>query len=151
SAGIPGHPHLMVAAGKEGKIYLIDRDNMGHFDPNNDHVLNAVSDGAGHLTPPKLIGGSLSTPAFANGKLYWVSGYSSYAKSFAINSDGTLSTTSQTSIATFGSLPGSPSVSSNGTADGIVWIMDRSANQIHAYDASTLATELWNSGQAAGG
>jgi len=151
SAGIAGHPHLMVAAGKEGKIYLIDRDNMGHFDPNNDHVLNAVSDGAGHLTPPKLISGSLSTPAFANGKLYWVSGYTGNAKSFAINSNGTLSSTSQTSISNFGYLPGSPSVSANGTADGIVWIMDRNANQIHAYDATTLATELWNSGQKTGG
>ena len=48
SAGIPGHPHLMIAGGKEGKIYFVDRDNMGKFDPNNDHVLNAVPDGSGH-------------------------------------------------------------------------------------------------------
>jgi hypothetical protein len=42
SAGIPGYPHLMVAAGKEGTIYLIDRDDMGKFNANEDNVLNSV-------------------------------------------------------------------------------------------------------------
>src|SRR6267143_4666425 len=33
----PGaHPHLLVTAGKEGKIYLIDRDHMGKDQPNDD-------------------------------------------------------------------------------------------------------------------
>jgi fibronectin type 3 domain-containing protein len=150
SAGLPGHPHLLVAAGKQGKIYLVDRDNMGHFDPNNDHVVNAVPDGSGHNTPPVQLGGSLSTAAYFNGKIYWTSGYSSTANAYVINSNGTLSTTSSTSI-NFGSLPGSAVVSANGTMSGIAWIMDRNANQIHAYDATTFATELWNSGQKSGG
>lgn len=51
SAGIAGHPHLLVASGKQGKIYLVDRDNMGHFDAVNDNVINAVPDGTGHNTP----------------------------------------------------------------------------------------------------
>ena len=42
-------------------------------------------------------------------------------------------------------------VSANGTSNGIVWIMDRNTNEIHAYDANSLSTELWNSAQAAGG
>jgi Legume lectin domain/Fibronectin type III domain len=151
SAGITGHPHLMVAAGKEGKIYLVDRDNLGHFDPNNDHVLNAVPDGSGHNTPPVQLGGSLSTAAFFNGTIYWVSGYSSTARAYSINANGTLSITSQTAIGSFGSLPGSVVVSANATTSGIVWVMDRNLNQIHAYDATTFATELWNSGQKAGG
>ena len=145
SAGLPGHPHLMVASGKEGKIYLVDRDNLGHFDPSNDHVLS------GHNTPPKQLGGSLSTAAFYNSTIYWVSGYSSNAFAYAINANGTLSVTSQTAISNFGYLPGSVVVSANGLVGGIVWVMDRNANQIHAYDATTMATELWNSGQKAGG
>jgi hypothetical protein len=150
SAGIAGHPHLMVATGKEGKIYLVDRDNLGKFDPNNDHVVNAVPDGSGHNTPPVQLGGGLSTAAYFNGKIYWTSNYSNTARAFTINSNGTLSITSQTTT-TFGYLPGSVIVSANGTMSGIAWVMDRNANQVHAYDASTFATELWNSGQKAGG
>ena len=151
SAGIPGHPHLLLASGKEGKIYLIDRDNLGKFDPGNDHVLNAVPDGAGHSTPPVQLGGSLSTPAYFNGKIYWVSGYGSTANAYIINSNGTLTRTSNTAVGTFGYLPGSPSISANGITGGIVWIPDLNANQIHAYDASTFATELWNTAQKPGG
>ena len=44
SAGIAGHPHLILASGKEGKIYVVDRDNMGKFNANNDNVLNSVPD-----------------------------------------------------------------------------------------------------------
>ena len=151
SAGIPGHPHLMVVSGKEGKIYLVDRDNLGRFDTNGDHVLNAVPDGSGHLTPPVQIAGSLSTPAYYDGNLYFVSGYSGSARAFTINTNGTLSITSQTAISNFGYLPGSPDISANGQLGGIAWVMDRNLNEIHAYDAATFTTELWNSGQRAGG
>ena len=123
---------------------------MGHFDPNNDNVLNAVPDGSGQNTPPVQLSGSLSTPAWFNGTIYWTSGYSSYAYAFTIASNGTLVESSQTT-ATFGYLPGSVVISANGDTDGIVWVMDRNENLIHAYDANTLATELWNSGQAPGG
>jgi fibronectin type 3 domain-containing protein len=150
SVGIAGHPHLMVAAGKQGKIYLVDRDNLGKFDPNNDHVLNAVPDGSGHNTPPVQLGGALSTATFFNGKFYWASNYNSTARSYSINANGTLTITSQTT-ASFGNLEGSVVVSANGTMGGIAWVMDRNVNQIHAYDATTFATELWNSGQKAGG
>jgi hypothetical protein len=150
SAGIPGHPHLLLAAGKEGKIYLVDRDNLGKFDPNNDNVLNAVPDGSGHNTPPILIGGALNAPAWYNGTIYYVSGFSDVAKTFVINSNGTLSATSQTNI-NFGYLPGSPMISANGAINGIVWVMDRNTNKIHAYDARSFVTELWNSGQKSGG
>src|SRR5262249_8154680 len=60
-------------------------------------------------------------------------------------------TTSQTALDNFGFLPGSPVVSADGTSNGIVWTMDRDTNKVHAYDANSLATELWNSGQKAGG
>ncbi|MGA2031633.1 MAG: fibronectin type III domain-containing protein [Thermoguttaceae bacterium] len=153
SAGIPGHPHLLLAAGKQGVVYLIDRDNMGKYDPNNDHVLNSVPNGNGNNTPPVLMTGVLSTPAYFNGTIYYISGYSGVAKALSITPTSTganLTVTSQTTL-TFGYEPGSPVVSANGTIGGIVWLMDRTANQIHAYDATTLATELWNSGQQVGG
>jgi autotransporter-associated beta strand protein len=161
SAGIAGHPHLMVAAGKEGKVYLIDRDNMGKFSALGDHVLNAVPNGSGQNTAPVLIGGSLSTPAYYNGKLYWTSGYSGNARSYTINGTGIVVssqngpgtaypfiTTSETNT-DYGYLPGSVVISANGASNGIAWVMDRNANEIHAYDAASFQTELWNSGMKA--
>jgi 4-amino-4-deoxy-L-arabinose transferase-like glycosyltransferase len=148
AAGMAGHLDLLVVAGKEGTIYLIDRNNLGKFDPNNDNVLNAVPDGSGHNTPAVQVSGCLNTPAYFNGTIYYVSGFSGTAEAFTIGSNGTLTATSQTA-AQFGYVPGSPSVSANSSSDGIVWVMDRNANEIHAYDANSLATELWNSNQKA--
>ena len=150
SAGIPGHPHLLVVGGKEGKLYLIDRDNMGKFDATNDNVVNAVPNGSGHNTPPVVLEEVFSTPAYYDNTIYAVGAFGSVAKAFAISSNGALTTVSDTA-ATFGSEPGSPSISSDGGTDGVVWCMDRNANEIHAYDASNLGVELWNSGQRAGG
>ncbi|KAK9490983.1 pyrrolo-quinoline quinone [Lipomyces doorenjongii] len=151
SAGNGSHPHLMIAGGKEGKIYLIDRDNLGGFNSTDDNVLNAVLNSSGHRTPPVQIGAVLSTAAFYNGTIYLVSGQSNRASAYVINSTKTaLIITSQTAISDFGDFPGSVIVSANGATAGIVWVMDRKANQIHAYDASTFAAELWNSGQISG-
>jgi hypothetical protein len=151
SAGIAGHPHLLLAAGKQGVVYVIDRDNMGHYDPENDHVLNSVPNGNGNDTPPVAVTGVLSTPVYFNGTVYYISGYSGPAQSFTISSTGMLIAKSQSANSSFGYLPGSPSLSSNGTVSGIIWQTDRANNELHAYDANSFATELWNSNQAPGG
>ena len=138
SAGIPGHPHLIVAAGKEGTIYLLDRDNLGKFNVNDDNVLNSVyNPSTGITTPPVLINGSLSTPAYYHGTLYWVAGYNSNAWSYVVAPNpapdpptvpvATLEPTSETANNNFGYLPGSVMISADGSEDpagGIVWIMD---------------------------
>jgi hypothetical protein len=151
SAGIPGHPHLMVVGGKDGKLFVLDRDNLGGYDPVNDHVVNAVPNGSGHNTAPRVVVGLLSTPAYFNGKLYAVSGYSYAEYAFTISSAGQLVAASQSSTNNFGTLPGSPFISANGNNNGIVWQTDRNSNVLRAFDATSLATQLWNSGQAAGG
>src|SRR6185369_1467161 len=154
SFGIPGHPHLLLAAGKEGKIYVVDRDNMGKFSATNDNVLNAIPNGIGNNTPPVQLGGAVSTPAIFDNKIYWVSGYFDSAVSFTLSNSGPtagrLTVTSQTT-ARFGYLPGSIVVSANGTLNGIAWVMDSNENRICAYDAATFATPLWDSSQAVGG
>ena len=160
SAGIPGHPHLIVAAGKEGTIYLLDRDNLGKFNVNDDNVLNSVyNPSTGITTPPVLINGSLSTPAYYHGTLYWVAGYDSNAWSYIVAPNpapdpptvpvATIEPTSETANGDFGYLPGSVMISADGSEDpagGIAWIMDLSNGEIHAYSTLSLSTELWNSG-----
>ncbi len=160
SAGIPGHPHLIVAAGKEGTIYLLDRDNLGNFNNNADNVLNSVyNPSTGVSTPPVLINGSLSTPAYYHGTLYWVAGYDSNAWSFIVAPNpapdpptvpvAALEPTSETANNNFGYVPGSVTISADGSEDsagGIAWIMDTGNKEIHAYSTLSLSTELWNSG-----
>ncbi|HTU18663.1 MAG TPA: fibronectin type III domain-containing protein, partial [Gemmataceae bacterium] len=92
--------------------------------------------------------GVVSTPAYFNGQLYVVGAYSDFLKSFTINSDGTLSATSETSE-TFGFEPGSPVISADGTSDGILWITNLATNELQAYDPSNLSDLLWSSGQGA--
>jgi autotransporter-associated beta strand protein len=160
AAGIPNHPHLIVAAGKEGKIYLLDRDNLGKFNNNDDNVLNAVLNSSTNVTtPPVLINGSLSTPAYYHGEIYWVPGYGSNAFSYVVAPNpapnppsvpvAAIEPTSETANTNFGYVPGSVMITANGGEDpngGIVWIMDRGNGDIHAYSSLSLSTELWNSG-----
>jgi len=144
SAGDAAHPHLLIGAGKEGKIYLIDADNMGHFDPNADHVVQET--GAG------LIGdGSYGTPAYFNGTFYY-GGFGDQVKAFSV-SNAALSTAPTSQSPNFMDYGGTtPSVSADGTSNGIVWALDYNGTGVlYAYDASNLANELYDSTQAAGG
>ncbi len=148
SAGIPGHPDLLIAGGKDGRVYVLDRRNLGHFNPAGDtKALNSVLNASGQLTPVKSINGTLSTPTFYNGKLFLVAGYLHDAKAFTLSSTGQLVPASQTAKSYLGFLPGGTTVSSQGTSDGIVWMVDGSSQEVHAYDATSLSTELWNSNQ----
>ena len=75
SAGSAGHPHLMVGAGKDGILRLVDRDNMGHYNAANDNQIVQEVPGA--------IGGSWSTPAYFNHHIYY-QGVGDVMKAFLI-------------------------------------------------------------------
>jgi hypothetical protein len=134
--------HLMVGAGKDGNIYVVDRDSMGKFNAStnqNYQTLGGV-----------LAGGIWSTPAYFNGTVYY-GDVSGTLKAFAISS-AKLGATPQSQSATQFIYPGTaPSVSANGTANGIVWAHENANLAVlHAYDAANLAHEIYNSNQAAG-
>lgn len=132
SAGSTPHPHLMVAAGKLGTLYLIDRDNMGKFSTTNNDV-QSVS----------VYNGSFSTPAFFNGTLYW-NLVSSPLQAFGISNGVMSSNPSQSSV--YYGWPGAvASISANGTSNGIVWSIDYSASAVYAYNASNITSILWSS------
>ncbi len=59
------NPHLLVAAGKEGTIYLINRDTMGKFNSAQDNTVQRI---------PQVIGDGVSSyppPVFFNDKVYY--------------------------------------------------------------------------------
>jgi hypothetical protein len=147
----PGaHPHLLVGAGKDGRIFVIDRDNMGRLNnpPNGpDLIVQELAGGT-------IAGGSWDTPAYFDGgsdgnRWIYYGGSGDHLKAFRLQG-GLLSTsaTSQSS-ATFGYPGATPIVSANGTSNAIVWAVQQGSPAVlHAYDALNLANELYNSNQA---
>ncbi|HEV3025913.1 MAG TPA: DUF4214 domain-containing protein, partial [Pirellulales bacterium] len=135
AVGSATHPNLLVGAGKQGLIYLIDRDNMGKFDPNADHVVQEVSG---------QIGGAFDTPSYFNNSIYYGATGDS-VKAFSIaNGSATLSSTPTSHSPDSFGFPGTTvTISANGTSNGIVWAIDHGSNQLRAYNAGNLATELF--------
>lgn len=139
------YPHLLIGAGKEGKLYLINRDNMGHYDPNTDHVVQELG---GALPTGTGGGGSYDTPAYFNNTIYYVDGRGGNARTFGI-ANGVLTAQTSQSTDTYGFAGSSPSISSNNGTNAVVWTVDRGSNQLRAYNAATgFANELWTSAQA---
>lgn len=138
-AGSPDHPHLMTGAGKEGRIYLLDRDRLGG--------LNTGSDSQIVQSIPNAIGGLFGNPAYFNHAIYFC-GANDNMKMFSIAQAQMTTPPSSATAQSFG-FPGCvPTISANGTAGGVVWAID-SAGVLHAYDASALSKELYNSAQNA--
>jgi len=145
----PGpNPHLLVGAGKEGKIYLINRDQM--TTDNTHYNATGSSDAVVQNVAGQLGSGVFDTPAYFNGRIYYASN-GRQMKSFTLN-NGLLSTTpSSTSARTFAFPGATPVVSANGANNGIVWgLAFASPAVLVAYNANSLTAELYNTTQAAG-
>jgi len=133
--------HLAVGAGKDSNIYVVNRDNMGKFNPNNDNAIYQELDGV-------LPGGVWANPAYFNNTVYY-GNVGRTLKAFPINNAMLASSPSSQSATNFGYPGALPAVSANGTANGIVWAVENSSPAVlHAYDATNLAHELYNSNQA---
>ncbi len=133
--------HLAVGAGKDGNIYVVSRDSMGKFSTSGNHIWQEL-DGA-------LAGGIWSTPAYFQQSVYFGPQGGSL-RAFTIR--GAKLATGSASANTYPYPGTSPVVSANGTANGIVWAHENSDPAVlHAYDASDLSHELYNSSQAASG
>jgi hypothetical protein len=145
----PGaHRHEIIGAGKEGKIFLVDRDAMGHFDPdNNDQIVQTI------IANP---GGYYSSPSYFNGFVYYA-GVGDNLRQYAILG-GKLSYRAVAVSPVQFNYPGSTvSISSNGAADGIVWAIAVSGRPmggppavLYAFRADDVSKELYDSTQAGG-
>jgi autotransporter-associated beta strand protein len=145
AVGSVAHPHLIVGGGKAGIIFLVDRDNMGTYSAATDRDVQEFGAGAGSF---------FCTPAYFNYEIYY-QGIGSVMKAFSI-SNGVISTTPTSSSGTsFNGYGTTPSISANGTNNGIVWAIqtdgaspsDTGAGVLHAYNATNLSQELYNSSQ----
>lgn len=134
--------HLAVGAGKDNNLYVVNRDSMGRLSPNDTKVYQLLSQA--------MPGGVFSTPAYFNNTIYDAPCYGSIL-AFSING-AKLSPNTAVQTTTPFEYPGAtPSVSANGSSNGIVWALENAWPAVlHAYDASSL-NELYNSSQASNG
>jgi hypothetical protein len=145
--------HLLVSAGKEGLIYLINRDNMGRYhSSNNNQIVQSFSVG----------NGSFGTPAFWQNNLYYAGAGGALQRFEFDPTIGQLSASPSSQSSHSFPFPGATaSISSQAASNGIAWVLDTGQYGVpspldsgpavlYAYDASDLTTELWDSSQAAG-
>ncbi len=144
------YARVLIGAGKQGVIYSVNRDGMGKYNAASNQNIQSL---AGLST-----NGLFGSPAYWNGNVYFAA-WNDYLRAFQV-SNGTVALTSHSSVTL--AFPGAtPSVSSNGTSNGIVWIIQENVPNdtvitnpptavLRAYDATNLANELYDSTQAAG-
>lgn len=132
--------HLAVGAGKDQVIYLVDRDSMGRFHPGGDKVYQEAGWAIGGM--------EFGTPAYFNGVLYF-GAYRDNLRAFPFTR-ATLSRLPSSQTSGKFDYPGTtPSISANGISNAIVWTVENSVPAVlHAYPASDVSHELYNSEQA---
>lgn len=139
--------HLMLAAGKDMNLYLLDRDNMGKYNGNvnsTDVIYQELPAALGHQM--------LSAPVYFNGSIY-LADSGGTLKQFTLSAAKLAATPATVSSATYYYPGTSPAISANGSTSAIVWAVESnssSAAVLHAYNPVNLAVEYYNSTQAAG-
>jgi autotransporter-associated beta strand protein len=147
SVGSTNHPHLLVGTGKSGTVYLLDRDNMGHYngtDGINGNDNNIVQSIVGATAQ------TWSSPVYFNNRIY-LQPSSAAMKAFVITNGHIATPAASVANVSFGTYNGGPVVSANGTNDGIVWVLNGAGGNgtevLYAFNATNLAQQLYNSSQ----
>ncbi|MGA8087872.1 MAG: chitobiase/beta-hexosaminidase C-terminal domain-containing protein [Terracidiphilus sp.] len=150
----PGsYPHVLVTAGKEGRITVLNRDNLGGLVSGASSNTNALQDISGVISQGQ---GFWGTGAYWNGNVYvWAGGDNPGTPNagmlFKMN-NGVMDTEPDSETTSTSKFPGPTfSISSNGTQDGIAWAVQ--ADQfntngpavLYAFDATDLSDILYES------
>src|SRR5258705_416167 len=99
---LPFVPHLILEGGKQGNLFLLNRDNMGKFNSSKNNVVQTINVGSGIF----------STPAFWQNNVY-LSARNSGLLQFVLNpTTGTLGGVNSRSTTTFNFPGATPSISS---------------------------------------
>jgi hypothetical protein len=127
--------HLLIGGGKEGFMYVLNRDSLGGYTPTDSGTVQIISTN----------NGIFATPAFFQNTLY-IGSAGGNVKAYTLTNGRFGSDISSQSPTAYNWPGATPSVSSQGTSNGIVWALERNGPAIlHAYDATNLSKELWNS------
>ena len=142
--------HLVIGGGKDGTLYLLNGDAMGGLGDSNARQKFSLGNGI------------YATGAFWNNNFY-IAGWNGPLTSYSFNSSTNLFNTSvvSRSSSNYGFPGASPSVSSTGTSNGIVWALDNTnyctaqspgcgPAVLHAYNTNSLSSDLWNSSMISG-
>jgi hypothetical protein len=171
----PGkHPRLLIGIGKEGRVYVIEREHMGHFtnDPglkcNTAREKRTDIDKIVQELPPNTVGSLFGVAAYwsgakNSGPFIYVGGFRNKLRAIPLSRSGVLAShSSSAGVEKLAFSGATPSVSSNGNVPGtgIVWINSPSNcfstgcapkghGALRAYDAMNLGKEIYNSEQNA--
>jgi hypothetical protein len=133
--------HLGTGAGKDSNVYVFDRDNMGKFDPNDNSSLYQE-------LPNGLGGGEFGSPAWFDGSVYY-GAVGDVIRAFRVDTALLTATPSSVTPTVFPYPGATPAISAQGTSNAILWAVENANPAVlHAYDATNLALELYNSNQA---
>jgi hypothetical protein len=133
------YPHELIASGKQGIVYVLDRYNLGNYSPNDSGVVQQVT-----LVPNTTKDVMFGSPAYWNQTVYFAPDNSPLL-AYPL-SGGKLGTPIKSSALYSGSH--SPSISANGNANGVLWVI--SGPGLYALDAVTMNL-LYSTNQAANG
>ncbi len=140
------YPHLMIGGGKEGTIYVINRDSLGGYESGSDNIVQYIV-GAIKASVNKIqTFGIWNTPTYFQGNVY-ISGMGDYPKMFTL-SDGLLPVTATSTAPSIMRAPGSM-ISANGSENGILWLFDASETTpiLWAFNPSDLTQEYYDTNQ----
>ncbi len=140
------YPDQLATGGKDGRIWLLNRDNLGHFQANDAGALEVIPE----IGSDSLFGGL----TYWNGNLY-VQEVGAPLNQFVLTNGTMPQAPSYSTELEFGAFPNySPVVSANATSNGIVWLVQINPNNsyspaiLYAFDAADVSTELYDTTQA---
>jgi len=151
--------HLVIGGGKDGNLYVLNRDAPGGYgDANAWQVLSVGTEGDLNADTP----GVIFTPGAIWNDIYYLAGAEGPLQAFRLDpatAKLSLAATGTSPSGGFGYPGSTPTISAAGNSDGVVWVLDDSQYcttaspgcgpaVLHAYDASDVGKELWSSARS---
>lgn len=135
---------LAVGAGKDGYVYVVNRNSLGKFNSNGDSAIyQKLGDPNGNGSGSPVVGAVFSMPAYFNNAVYY-GGSGDTLKAFTITNAKLSASAAFSSSNSFGYPGCTPSISANGATNGIVWCISAGSGVLSAYNATNLS-QLYSS------